>query len=243
MTQGPVPRERAHQSESKQSRRPGGLIALALFLVGLPLLSAWLFPDLKVGWVDLPARAQAETSAAKPEAKSDAKRVPQTRPSRTRVAVPVDRIRVDDGDTVDIEWPDGDRETVRILGIDTPEIRHPDHNLPYDQSFGREALAFGRGAFLTADRVELLRADMIDPYGRSLGYLFVNGRNYSELVVSAGLAVESVSFYGDNGFPDEAKRVLEAAASAGPVPFEPPHEFRTRMRKLTDYMKATGKSE
>jgi hypothetical protein len=77
----------------------------------------------------------------------------------------------------------------------------------------------------------------MDPYGRSLGYLFLDGKNYSALVVSAGLAAESVSFYGDNGLPEPAQEVLDASKKAPPLPFEPPHEFRRRMRDVTKHMK------
>ncbi|MBK8230896.1 MAG: thermonuclease family protein [Candidatus Eisenbacteria bacterium] len=168
------------------------------------------------------------------------KREEQNRPHGTAVAVPVDKVKVDDGDTVVIAWDNGDNEIVRILGIDTPETQHIEHNIPYDQSFGREALGFARGAFATATEIQIKRAPTKDPYGRSLAYLFLNGRNYSALIVGAGLAAESVSHYGDNGFPEEAKAVLDAAAAAGPLPFEPPFEFRNRMRKVADAMKAQG---
>ncbi len=159
---------------------------------------------------------------------------PQTRPHSMRVPVDPARIEVDDGDTVVIRWSKGDLETVRILGIDTPETRHLEHNLPYAQSFGPEARAFAQGAFAVATLVELLRAGTLDPYGRSLGYLFLNGRNYSVLVVQARLSAETVTFYGDNGLPNEAAEVLAAAKTAGPVPFEPPrlprpHEGRVEM--------------
>jgi endonuclease YncB( thermonuclease family) len=147
---------------------------------------------------------------------------------------------VDDGDTVVIRWPGGDVETVRILGIDAPETRHVEHDIPYAQPFGPEARAFAQGAFATATTVELLRARTLDPYGRTLGYLFLNGRNYSVLVVQARLAAESVSFYGDNGLPREAAAVLAAASSAGPLPFEPPHAFRARMRDVSRWMKERG---
>ena len=40
-----------------------------------------------------------------------------------------------------------------------------------------------QGAFAAATQVELLRSSTLDPYGRTLGYLFLNGRNYSVLVV------------------------------------------------------------
>jgi endonuclease YncB( thermonuclease family) len=155
----------------------------------------------------------------------------QRRPTKARVDVPVAAIDVGDGDTVVIEWAEGDVEIVRILGIDTPETQNVAHNLPYSQSFGHEATAFAKGAFAAATQVEILRADMMDRYGRTLGYLFINGQNYSELVVRARL---------DNGFPEEAQRVLEAARATGPVPFEPPFQYRRRMREVTEWMREQG---
>jgi endonuclease YncB( thermonuclease family) len=156
--------------------------------------------------------------------------------------VPVDpaRIRVGDGDTVTLDWGAEGRETVRILGIDTPEIEHAEYDMPYAQSFGYEARAFARGAFAVATQVELLRASMTDPYGRTLGYLFLNGRNYSVLAVRARLSAETITHYGDNGFPAEAAAVLEAAKEAGPMPFESPAEFRRRMRTVSQWMKQKG---
>jgi len=165
---------------------------------------------------------------------------PQPRPQGLRVPVDPARIRMDDGDTVDIRWSRDDVETVRILGIDCPETRHLEHNLPYPQDFGPEARAFAKGAFATASQVELLRSATLDPYGRTLGYVFLNGKNYSVLVVAARLAAESVSFYGDNGLPKEAAEVLAAAKAAGPLPFEPPHQFRARMRDVTRWMQERG---
>ena len=146
-------------------------------------------------------------------------------------------VGVDDGDTVTIRWRPGDEEVVRILGIDAPETRHDEHNIPIDQPFGAEARAFARGAFAAATRVELLRAATLDPYGRTLGYLTVNGKNYSVLAIRARLAEESVSRYGDNGFPREAAEVTAAAEAAGPLPFEPPGLYRGRMRRLSEHLK------
>jgi endonuclease YncB( thermonuclease family) len=165
---------------------------------------------------------------------------PQPRAHSTRVHVPPQAVTVDDGDTIVIRWGARDSEIVRVLGIDTPETRHLEHNLPYHQSFGVEAQAFARGAFAGASQIELLRATTVDPYGRTLGYIFLNGRSYSLLVVEARLAYESVSHYGDNGFPREAAAVLEAAKSVGPLAFEPPWDFRNRMRDLSRWMKERG---
>jgi endonuclease YncB( thermonuclease family) len=156
------------------------------------------------------------------------------------VSVDPRAIDVDDGDTVVIRWSHDAAETIRILGIDTPETRHLEHDLPYAQPFGEEAAAFARGAFAVAAKVELLRSATLDPYGRTLGYLLLDDRNYSVLVVQARLAEESVTRYGDNGLPREAAGVLAAAKAAGPLPFESPAAFRGRMRVLSAWMKERG---
>jgi endonuclease YncB( thermonuclease family) len=192
----------------------------------------------------LEACAQTGRDSAQPRATESGRseRRPQPRPSKTRVSVPVEKVRTGDGDTIDIEWAKGDVEIIRILGIDTPETQNPEHNLPYGQAFGDEARGFAKGAFSAAQRIEVLRTDSLDPYGRSLGYVFVNGVNYSVLIVRARLAVETVSHYGDNGFAKEAAEVLAAANAAGPVPFEAPHLYRARMRDVSEAMKRNGRT-
>lgn len=165
---------------------------------------------------------------------------PQTRPHGTRVVVDPVLLGVDDGDTMLVRWPSGDVETVRVLGIDAPETRHPEHDLPYEQPFGEEARAFALGAFAATGRVELLRAATLDPYGRTLGYFFLDGENYSVLIVRARLAEETISRYGDNGLSREASEVSAAARSAGPLPFESPGAFRARMREVSQWMKSRG---
>jgi endonuclease YncB( thermonuclease family) len=164
------------------------------------------------------------TTSARPEPK------PQPRPHGQRVTVPMASLWVDDGDTFTIVWAAADTERVRILGIDTPEIKHPTFGMPEDQPWGREARCYALGALAFADRVELLRANQLDRYGRTLGYFFVNQRDYSVEVVKAHLAEETVSHYGDNGFPEEAKAVQAAAVQAGKPPFESPYLFRQHAR-------------
>jgi micrococcal nuclease len=181
-------------------------------------------------------RAQAPPPAPAPRPSPS----PQMRPHSARIAVDPRLVQVDDGDTVVIRWGVADAETVRILGIDTPETRHVEHDLPYDQPFGLEAQAFARGAFAAAGRIELRRSPTLDPFGRSLGYLWIDGRNYSVLVVAARLAEESITRYGDNGLPQEASEVLAAARQAGPLPFESPAVFRGRMRDVSRWMKEQG---
>lgn len=204
--------------------RPG-IRALAFVLALTAPLLLQAAPD---------TRAKPAQGAAPPTPK------PQLRPHGKRIVVPPALVSVDDGDTVTIRWSDADTEIVRILGIDAPETRNPEHNLPFAQAFGPEAWAFAQGAFAAATRIELLRAATLDPFGRTLGYLFLNNQNYSVLIVKARLAEESVSRYGDNGFPNEAAAVAAAAAAAGPLPFEPPAVYRGRMRELSNWMRERG---
>ncbi|MDR3622193.1 MAG: thermonuclease family protein [Paludisphaera borealis] len=148
--------------------------------------------------------------------------------ARVRVVVDPGTVWVDDGDTIRISWPDAPAERVRVLGIDAPEVanaRYPDHK---EQPYGAEAKAFARRVILGARRLELLRAPKPDRYDRTLGYLFVDGVNYSVLAVENHMAESTVDRFGDNGFPEEAAQVREAARRAGPPPFESPVQFRDR---------------
>jgi micrococcal nuclease len=166
----------------------------------------------------------------------------QARPHGQRVKVDPAAIKVEDGDGVDIHWGDNDTEIVRILGIDTPEVRRLEHNLPYDQPFGPEARAFAQGAFAAATDVALLRSPTLDPYGRTLAYVFINGRNYSVMVIKAKYSGETVSHYGDNGLAREAAEVTAAATATGAslLPFEPPYQYRARMKAVTTALKQSG---
>lgn len=156
-----------------------------------------------------------------------------------RTAVPKDLVFFDDGDTLAIRWKEGE-ETVRLLGIDSPEVLHLDHNIPYAQPFGAEAAGFLSGCVATAQKLELLRSGQKDPFGRTLGYLYLDGRSYSVLALEARLAVENVSRYGDNGLPAQAAECLAAAKAAGPVAFEDPHLYRQRMRAVSAWLKEKG---
>lgn len=204
----------------------GGLrVTLNLVLAALPLF----------------ASAQATRAPSAAESPRPARTpTPQPRPFGSRIEVDPSKVEIDDGDSVVIHWTASDHEIVRILGIDTPETRHIQHQIPYAQAFGPEARGFAMGAFATATKVELLRSSILDPYDRTLGYLFVNGRNYSVLAVTARMAEETVTRYGDNGLPAESAAVLAAAKAAGPPPFESPGEYRKRMRDVSRWLKERG---
>lgn len=72
-----------------------------------------------------------------------------------------------DGDTIKVETGRG-RETVRLIGIDTPEV---DHDGPDDECFGEEAKAY-LTAMINGDRVWLtFDSECQDHYGRTLAYV------------------------------------------------------------------------
>ena len=52
-----------------------------------------------------------------------------------------------------------DRERVRILGIDTPEVAHHSMGWYDDQPYGRQATAFAEGVFVTYSWPAMNRSD------------------------------------------------------------------------------------
>lgn len=121
----------------------------------LSIMTAW------VGWSDVPSLP------------------PQNVPSTTTAHV----VRVIDGDTIVVEI-DGVQETVRYIGIDTPE--------PYRDRqpacFSTEATV--RNRELVADREVQLVADAEDQdrYGRLLRYVYVDNLFINEQLIIEGYA-------------------------------------------------------
>lgn len=150
------------------------------------------------------------------------------------------RLFLDDGDTLVVRAGGRDLDTVRILGLDTPEVQHFEHRIPWSQPFGEQAWGFLAGAIAVAGKVELLRARDKDTYGRTLGYVYVNGRNLSVLAIRARLSGAPTDRFGDNGFPEQLAECKAAAKAAGPVAFEEPYLYRRRMRDVAEWMMKQG---
>ncbi len=98
-------------------------------------------------------------------------------------------LSVIDGDTVKLEI-NGKSETVRLIGLDTPETVHPSKPV---QCFGIEAS--NKAKELLSNQVVQLEIDegqgQRDKYGRMLGYVFLpDGRNYNLLMIEQGYAYE-----------------------------------------------------
>ena len=79
--------------------------------------------------------------------------------------------RVIDGDTVEVSL-NGESRTVRYIGIDTPETKHPSKPI---ECFGPEASQFNKE--LVAGRQIILEKDITDKdrYGRLLRYVWIEG--------------------------------------------------------------------
>jgi micrococcal nuclease len=132
-------------------------------------------------------------------------------------SVTVTVTRVVDGDTMKVTFENGTEDTVRLLGVDTPEVHSensPDEfaGVP-ETDEGRECLRrYGERASSFAK--ETLEGETVtlqfDPdsdrrgyYGRLLGYLVLDGQNFNYRLVAEGHArVYDSSFSLKEGFYD-----------------------------------------
>ncbi len=105
-------------------------------------------------------------------------------PARRASDQPWRVLEVVDGDTIVARR--GERtETVRLLGVDTPETRHPDRPV---ECYGPEATAF-TDARLAGELVALeTDTERRDDYGRLLAYVTVDGVGFNEALLRAGYA-------------------------------------------------------
>jgi micrococcal nuclease len=105
-------------------------------------------------------------------------------------------IKVVDGDTIDIDIPDGNysHTRIRLLGIDTPETKDPRTGPMY---FGKEAsdfatkLAFGKQVTIFLDKDRKSR----DKYHRLLAYVQLpDGTFLNEVLLNDGYAYAYLPF-------------------------------------------------
>jgi micrococcal nuclease len=112
------------------------------------------------------------------------------------VAATATVLKVVDGDTIDIRDDSRGRLRVRVLGIDTPEIKKPGFTVG---CWGPEATDFAKSTMI-GQRVALVpdpTQDRTDRYGRTLAYLVrADGWDYSVEAARAGSAKSYV--YGGN---------------------------------------------
>jgi micrococcal nuclease len=103
-----------------------------------------------------------------------------------RAAEPEVRVvDVIDGDTIVVAFANGAVDTVRLLGVDTPETKHPTQGV---ECFGPEASTFTTRRLL--GRVVRLESDIErrDIYDRRLSYVYLAGRRFNDVLLRKGYA-------------------------------------------------------
>jgi micrococcal nuclease len=123
-----------------------------------------------------------------------------------------------DGDTIDVELPGGDEDTVRYIGIDTPETVKPDTPVQCGGPRAHEVnerLVGGRTVTLRFD------AERRDVYGRLLAYVYLPGAGPggSPLFVNAELVrrglARTLTIPPNDSFASLFARLAARAGAAG----------------------------
>lgn len=138
------------------------------------------------------------TATATPESTTEPPRGPSTGSEWT-----VTVTRVIDGDTLEVEFPSGETDTLRLLGVDTPETTYSDvspgefEGIP-DTTAGRDHLyQWGENANdyavseLSGERVRITvdsQADRRGSFGRLLVYVYIDGENFNKQLLTEGYA-------------------------------------------------------
>jgi micrococcal nuclease len=92
--------------------------------------------------------------------------------------------RVVDGDTIHVEL-DGDDVTIRMIGVDTPETVAPDQPV---ECYGPQASRFTTNALTDRDIALEFDRQLLDPFDRTLAYVWLGDELFNETLVDAGYA-------------------------------------------------------
>lgn len=156
-----------------------GMVMLGSFVIGVATA-----PPVE----EKPTETVTETEVSS-ETNQDAAVAEQATETETQPTVTSKVIKVVDGDTVTVET-NGVRETIRIIGINTPETVDPRKPV---ECFGQEASA--RAHELLDNQTVTLEAESTqgerDKYDRLLRYVFLsNGSDFGKQMISEGYAYE-----------------------------------------------------
>ena len=146
-------------------------------------------------------------------------------------------VKAVDGDTLDVNLPDGKYKTtrIRLIGVDTPETKKANTPIMY---FGPEASEFTRTHALGKQVVVLL--DTVtktrDRYNRLLGYIKLpDGIILNELLISEGYGYAYTPY--KHSFSNKYKQLQSQAKSAksglwkNVTPYQMPEWLQRDMQK------------
>jgi micrococcal nuclease len=124
-------------------------------------------------------------------------------------------VRAVDGDTLEVAIDGGATETVRLIGVDTPETVKPDTPV---QCFGPQASRFEH-EHVEGHRVRLLTGvEPRDYYGRLLAYVWIDGGTRPHFLeaelLRRGLA-RLLTFHPNDRFAGKFEGIAQNAARRG----------------------------
>ena len=131
--------------------------------------------DVAIGLALVAAIGLVQLTASPPSMQSAA----QEAPASASVG-----LRIIDGDTVEIR---DTGERIRLENIDTPETGSR-ARCAAERQAGEQATAEARRLVGQADRISVRRSGRTDQYGRTIGWISVDGRDLGALLIDAGLA-------------------------------------------------------
>lgn len=121
-------------------------------------------------------------------------------------------IRVVDGDTYIISDKNGIQEKIRLLGVNTPETKHPKKGV---EPYGPEATAFAL-KYLDNKKVKLVFDKALrDRYNRVLAHVFVDKIHFNKILIDSGLG--KPMFYKPNYMYQEAFKQAEKIAKENQI--------------------------
>lgn len=181
----------AYKKIPNQKVKYAVLALITLFT--LPIGREWIVGDSSSSSTSALVEYKKNNSNVAVKKTPSASLIPTLKPSpTTSEKIEATFLRVVDGDTLEVSV-NGKRETVRIIGIDTPEVVDPRKTV---ECFGKEASDIAKKYFEVTDKKIWLEADVTqgnrDKYQRLLRYIFTDDDSidFGKFMISLGYASE-----------------------------------------------------
>jgi micrococcal nuclease len=130
---------------------------------------------------------------------------------RAQELLPATVVGITDGDTITVQFGDGARERVRLIGIDTPESVDPRRPV---QCFGPEASQHTK-ELLDGQAVALeLDVEQRDRFGRLLAYVWLGETNVNVRIAADGYA-QQLTIPPNVKYVDPIRQAVAEAREAG----------------------------